>query len=286
MKGIILAGGKGTRLYPLTHSLNKHLLPVYNKPLIYYPLSVLMLAGIRDILLISSPGALSQFEDLLGDGSKWGIRIDYARQEKPRGLADAFNVGRDFVGGASVCLILGDNIFYGTGLPKVLRESVSLQEGAILLAYPVQDPQRFGVVEFDEDMNVISLEEKPRRPKSNYAATGIYFYDNRVVEYVSDLAPSPRGELEITDLNKMYLKRKALSVKLMGRGMAWLDAGTHETLLEASNYVRALERRQGLMISSPDEIAYRMGFINHKALLHLAGKMANNGYAKYLKEIE
>ncbi len=249
MKGIILAGGKGTRLYPLTMAISKQLLPVYDKPMIYYPLSMLMLAGIRDVLIITTPEDSDQYQRLLSDGSRLGMNFQYAVQAVPRGLADAFLVGKEFIGDDKVCLILGDNIFFGHGLPQVLRSAAEQDSGAVVFAYPVRDPERYGVVEFDADGKAISLEEKPLKPRSNYAVPGIYFYDNRVVRYAEELEPSPRGEIEITDINKRYLKDGELSVKVLGRGVAWLDAGTHESLLQASMFVQAVEDRQGMMIS-------------------------------------
>ncbi len=282
MKGIILAGGKGTRLYPLTLGVSKQMLPVYNKPMIYYPLSMLMLAGIRDILIISSPEDMPQFRRLLGDGSRWGVRFDYAEQTAPRGLADAFLIGKVFIGGDTVCLILGDNIFFGTGLWDQLRKAAALQEGAFIFAYPVRDPQQYGVVEFDGQFNALSLEEKPKQPRSNYAVPGLYFYDNRVVELAENLRPSARGELEITDINRIYLARGKLRVQPLGRGIAWLDAGTHETLLQAANFVQAVEERQGLMIGSPEEVAYRVGFISKEQLQELAERLSRNEYRNYL----
>ena len=282
MKGIILAGGKGTRLYPLTITLSKQLLPVYDKPMIYYPLSMLMLAGIRDILVISTPEDLPAFRVLLGDGSQWGLSFSYAEQAVPRGLADAFLVGRDFIKGEPACLILGDNIFFGQGLQGKLRSSARLTEGALIFAYPVRNPQRYGVVEFDEKGRALSIEEKPQKPKSQYAVPGIYFYDDHVIEHVSTLAPSARGELEITDLNNIYLQRGRLKVEVLGRGVAWLDAGTHESLLQAAGFVQAVEERQGLMISCPEEIAYRTGAIGPDQLRQLASKMGENRYSEYL----
>lgn len=282
MKGIILAGGKGTRLYPVTKTISKQLLPVYNKPMIYYPLSMLMLAGIREILIISDPNDLPAFRDLMGDGSQWGMAFSYAEQTEPRGLADAFLVGKDFVKNEPVCLILGDNIFYGQGLPDILRKAAMLTSGALIFAYSVKDPARYGIVEFDEAGRALSLEEKPPKPRSNYAVPGLYFYDGRVVEYASALQPSARGELEITDLNLVYLSKDQLRVLMLGRGTAWLDAGTHESLLQSAEFVQAVEERQGLMISSPEEIAFRMGYIDRKQLLDLAQEMSSNGYGEYL----
>ena len=282
MKGIILAGGKGSRLYPLTLGVSKQLLPVYDKPMIYYPLSMLMLAGIMEILIITTPEDASQYERLLGDGMQWGLKFDYAVQEKPRGLADAFIVGEDFIRDQPVALILGDNIFYGQGMPTTLRKAASLDKGAVVFAYPVQDPERYGVIEFDKQGNALSLEEKPEKPRSHYAVPGIYFYDNRVVEFAKNLKPSARGEIEITDLNKIYLTQGELSVEVLGRGVAWLDAGMHHSLLQASNFVQALEDRQGMMISCPEEIAYRMGFIDEKQLRHLALIFNGNRYGQYL----
>lgn len=285
MKGIILAGGKGTRLYPLTISISKQMLPVYDKPMVYYPLSMLMLAGIREILVISSPDALPGFRQLLNDGSQWGLRFEYAEQPEPRGLADAFIVGREFIGDDSVCLILGDNIFFGHGLPQVLRAAAERQAGAVVFAYPVRDPERYGVVEFDARGQALSIEEKPKNPRSHYAVPGIYFYDNRVVETAANLRPSPRGEIEITDVNLEYLSRRALHVEVLGRGVAWLDAGTHESLLQAANFVQAVEDRQGMMISCPEEIAYRLGYINLEQLKNLAAGLAGNQYGAYLNSL-
>jgi glucose-1-phosphate thymidylyltransferase len=282
MKGIILAGGHGTRLYPITISVSKQLLPVYDKPMIYYPLSMLMLAGIQEILVISTPDALPAFQRLLGDGNQWGLSFTYLEQSEPRGLADAFILGRDFVGDDSVCLILGDNIFFGHGLPKQLSAAAQLESGALIFAYPVKDPERYGVIEFDEEGRALSIEEKPTAPRSHYAVPGIYFYDNSVVEIAANLQPSPRGELEITDVNRTYLAQEKLRVDPLGRGVAWLDAGTHESLLEASQFVHALQERQGMMISCPEEIAYRMGYIDADRVRELAMTMRQNGYGSYL----
>ncbi|NIR63302.1 MAG: glucose-1-phosphate thymidylyltransferase RfbA [candidate division Zixibacteria bacterium] len=282
VKGIILAGGKGTRLFPLTIGVSKQLLPVYDKPMIYYPLSMLMLGGIQDILIISTPESLPIFEALLGSGSKWGMSFSYKAQAEPRGLADAFRVGRDFIGDDHVSLILGDNIFYGHGLPKQLRAAAELENGALIFAYPVRDPQRYGVVEFDEDYKALSIEEKPEKPRSHYAVPGLYFYDNQVVDIAQNLKPSPRGELEITDVNLTYLEQGKLNVDVLGRGVAWLDAGTHESLLQAANFVQAVEDRQGMMISCPEEIAYRMNYIDLDQLQFLGEEMASNRYGQYL----
>ncbi len=282
MKGIILAGGKGTRLYPLTLGVSKQMLPVYDKPMIYYPLSMLMLAGIREILVISTPEDLPHFQRLFGDGSQWGLRFEYAPQAEPRGLAEAFVIGKDFIGNEPACMILGDNIFYGHGLPDLLRKAAGLTEGAVIFAYPVRDPERYGVVDFDAQGQALSIEEKPQKPRSNYAVPGIYFYDNQVVEIAQNLKPSARGELEITDLNNIYLSRKQLQVIPLGRGVAWLDAGTHESLLQAANYVQAVEDRQGMMISCPEEIAFRLGFIDREKLRENANKMNSNSYGHYL----
>lgn len=282
MRGIILAGGRGTRLYPQTIAVSKQLLPLYDKPMVYYPLSMLMLAAIREILVISTPEHLPAFQRLLQDGSQWGLRFSYAPQNEPRGLSDAFLVGREFIGEENVCLILGDNIFFGHGLPDKLRAAAKLTEGALIFAYPVRDPQRYGVVEFDAQGRALSIEEKPEKPRSQYAVPGLYFYDNRVVEIATSLEPSARGELEITDVNATYLSWGQLRVEVLGRGIAWLDAGTHEALLQAANFIQAVEERQGMMISCPEEIAYRMGYINAKDLRRLASEMANNRYGSYL----
>jgi len=285
MKGIILAGGRGTRLHPLTLPISKQLLPVYDKPMVYYPLSMLMLAGIRDILLISTPEDLPLFRRLLGDGAQWGMRFAYAEQAQPRGLADAFRLGARFIDGQPSCLILGDNVFFGTGLPETLRAAAALTEGALVFAYAVRDPERYGVIEFDSNGNVLSLEEKPAHPKSHYAVPGIYFYDPQVVDFAAHLQPSARGELEITDLNRMYIERGLLRVDVLGRGVAWLDAGTHESLLQSASFVQAVQERQGLMISCPEEIAFRMGYINAAQLAALAAAMAGNSYAYYLQRL-
>ena len=270
MKGIILAGGRGTRLFPLTIGVSKQLLPVYDKPMIYYPLSMLMLALIKDILIITTPEDQAQYQRVLGDGSQWGLSFAYKIQTEPRGLADAFIVGEEFIGDQPAALILGDNIFYGHGLPTTLREAAALEKGAVIFAYPVNDPERYGVVEFDEAGNALSLEEKPVKPRSQFAVPGIYFYDNRVVDFAKNLKPSARGEIEITDLNKIYMELGELRVKELGRGVAWLDAGMHQSLLQAANFVQAVEDRQGMMISCPEEIAYRMGFISKDDLKQLS----------------
>lgn len=282
MKGIILAGGKGTRLYPLTMAVSKQLLPVYDKPMIYYPLSMLMLSGIREVLVITTPEDSQQYQRLLGDGSRLGMHFQFAVQAVPRGLADAFIVGKKFIGDDDVCLILGDNIFFGHGMPEILRSAAELETGAVVFAYPVRDPERYGVVEFDQSGKAVSLEEKPLKPRSNYAVPGIYFYDNRVVGYAEELEPSPRGEIEITDINKRYLGDGELAVKVLGRGVAWLDAGTHESLLQASMFVQAVEDRQGMMISCVEEIAYRMGYIDEETLRKDAEELAGNEYGQYL----
>ena len=285
MKGIILAGGSGTRLYPLTGTLSKQILPVYDKPMIYYPLSALMLAGIRDILVISTPQDLPLFEKLLGDGSNWGITLSYAEQPSPDGLAQAFLIGEGFIAEEKVCLILGDNIFYGHGFGSELLQLAQFNDGAIVFGYYVNDPERYGVVEFDRKLNVISIEEKPEHPKSNYAVTGLYFYSNDVVAKAKSLKPSKRGELEITDLNRLYLEEGRLKVKVLGRGMAWLDTGTHESLVQASNYIYTIEKRQGLKISCLEEIAYKRGYINKAQLLKLAKPLEKNQYGQYLKRL-
>jgi glucose-1-phosphate thymidylyltransferase len=285
VKGIILAGGSGSRLYPLTHVVSKQLLPVYDKPLIYYPLSTLMLAGIREILVISTPSDLPRFEQLLGDGSRWGISLEYAVQPNPDGLAQAFIIGRKFVGSGSVALVLGDNIFYGHGFGSALREAASREEGATVFGYHVRDPERYGVVEFEDDGRVVGLEEKPENPRSHYAVTGLYFYDNEVADIAANLQPSARGELEITDVNLEYLRRGQLRVEVMGRGMAWLDTGTHESLQQATNFVETIEQRQGLKVSCPEEIAYRMGYLDADDLSRLAEPMKKSSYGRYLLQI-
>ena len=285
MKGIILAGGHGTRLYPLTIGVSKQMLPVYDKPMIYYPLSMLMLAGIRETLVISTQEALPAFRRLLGSGEQWGLRFEYIEQSEPRGLAEAFILGRDFIGNDPVCLILGDNIFFGHGLPQQLRAAAELQSGALIFAYEVRDPQRYGVVEFDDSGLALSIAEKPQQPRSHYAVPGLYFYDHQVVEIAANLKPSERGELEITDVNRTYLEKGQLRVDVLGRGVAWLDAGTHISLLQAANFVQAVEERQGMMISCPEEIAYRMGYIGADNLRALAQVMNNNAYGRYLSRL-
>lgn len=285
MKGIILAGGSGTRLYPITHVVCKQLLPLYDKPMIYYPMSVLMMAGIRDILIISTPQDLPRFRELLGDGNNLGLSLTYKVQETPRGLADAFIVGEDFIGKDRVCLILGDNIFYGSGLTSLLKDAVANRDGATVFGYYVNDPERYGVVEFDKNRNVISIEEKPKEPKSNYAVVGLYFYDNEVVNIAKAVKPSARGEIEITSVNNEYLKRKKLKVNIMGRGFAWLDTGTHEAMIDAALYVKTIEERQGLKISCIEEIAYKMGYIDEAQLRKVAQPLRKSGYGEYLLKI-
>lgn len=286
MKGIILAGGKGTRLYPLTLASSKQILPVYNKPMIYYPLSMLMLAQIREVLVISSPEDLPGFRRLLGNGEQWGMRFAYAEQAEPRGIAEAFRIGADFIGGGPAGLILGDNIFYGAGLPDQMVKARAIASGAMIFAYAVRDPERYGVIEFDAEGKALSIEEKPKHPRSNYAIPGLYFYDNRVIQFARDLKPSARGELEITDLNRLYLELGELQVQVLGRGTAWLDAGTHESLLQAANFVQTVEERQGLMIACPEEIAYLNGFIDRDLLAVQAGRYPkDNEYGNYLRRL-
>lgn len=285
MKGIILAGGSGTRLYPLTKSVSKQILPIYDKPMIYYPLSVLMLAGIREILVISTPRDVDVFKELLGDGQELGLEISYCVQPSPDGLAQAFILGEDFIGDDKVCLVLGDNIFYGYGLPRILENAANLDSGAVVFGYYVNDPERYGVVEFDEDRKVVGIEEKPTEPRSNYAVTGLYFYDNTVIEKAKTLKPSPRGELEITDLNKCYLEEGSLKTELLGRGMAWLDTGTHESLIQASNFIASIEQRQGLKVACLEEIAFRKGYISAAQLEKLAQPLLKNQYGQYLMKL-
>jgi glucose-1-phosphate thymidylyltransferase len=285
MKGIILAGGAGTRLYPVTRSISKQILPVYDKPMIYYPLSVLMLTGIREILIISTPTDIHLYEELFGTGEQYGIQISYKIQPTPDGLSQAFILGDEFIGTDKVCMILGDNIFYGYNFRSILEEAASLDDGAVVFGYYVNDPERYGVVEFDETGKVISIEEKPDHPRSNYAVTGLYFYSNDVVEKAKSLKPSPRGELEITDLNRLYLEEERLKVKLLGRGFAWLDTGTHESLLQASNFIATIEQRQGLKVSCIEEIAFKMGFISRDQLLELAKPLSKNQYGQYLLKL-
>jgi len=285
MKGIILAGGSGTRLHPVTEVVSKQLLPVYDKPMIYYPLSALMLAGVRDVLVISTPADTPRFEQLLGTGEQWGIKVTYAVQPSPDGLAQAFLIGKDFLAGEGCCLVLGDNIFFGHDLAKLLRTAAERREGATVFAYPVQDPERYGVVEFDANRRAISLEEKPAQPKSRYAVTGIYFYDSQIVSIAESIRPSARGELEITDVNRRYLEQGQLTTEVMGRGMAWLDTGTHDSLMEASLFIHTIEKRQGLKVACPEEIAYRQGYIDAAQLKALAAKLGKSSYGDYLRRL-
>ncbi|GAC1420995.1 MAG: glucose-1-phosphate thymidylyltransferase RfbA [Acidobacteriaceae bacterium] len=285
MKGIILAGGSGTRLHPVTESVSKQLLPVYDKPMIYYPLSALMLAGIREILVISTPQDTPRFEQLLGDGERWGLQIQYAVQPSPDGLAQAFLIGRDFLAGEGCCLVLGDNIFFGHDFAKALRDAADRKSGATVFAYAVTDPERYGVVEFDANRKAVSLEEKPKQPKSRYAVTGIYFYDKQIVRVAEGIKPSPRGELEITDVNRWYLERGQLTTEVLGRGMAWLDTGTHDSLLDASMFIQTIEKRQGLKVACPEEIAYRQGYIDRAQLAALAARLGKSTYGDYLKRV-
>ena len=285
MKGIILAGGSGTRLYPLTKSISKQIIPIYDKPMIYYPLSILMLSGIREILIISTPKDIRLYEDLLGDGSQYGLSLSYEIQPAPEGLAQAFLIGEKFIGTDNVCLILGDNIYYGHGFGSTVEEAAKLKEGALVFGYYVNDPERYGVVDFDDSGRVLSIEEKPEKPKSNFAVTGLYYYGNDVIDKAKSLKPSARGELEITDLNKLYLAEDNLMVKLLGRGIAWLDTGTHESLLQSSNFIATIEQRQGLKVSCIEEIAFKKGYINKEQLIHLARSLAKNQYGQYLLRI-